>query len=365
MVKALYLHIPFCSQKCPYCDFVSFVEAPLDHRAYLELLLRELELYRDFEILPESLYFGGGTPSLIKPELYAWFFKELSKRIDLSHVEEASLEINPEDYSLEDFSKLRDTGINRVSIGVQSLREEGLRALGRKHTVKRAVEAVENAHRAGFENINIDLIFGYEGQTAEELKEELERALELPIKHLSLYLLTPYEDTQFGHLYERGLLKLPSEDSIADMYELACELLEGAGFYHYEVSNFALEGFQCRHNLAYWSHEEFLGLGVSAWSFINKVRFGNTRNIRLYARKVLEGKKPVEYEEVLEGKELLYDYLFTALRTSRGVPKELLRGLEPELYEFFEEKGGRLALNRRGMLLINEVLLRLKKAILL
>ncbi len=365
MVKALYFHVPFCSYKCPYCDFVSVVEPVVEPKEYVCLLLKELELYQGLSIKPKTLYFGGGTPSLIKPEFYEVFFEKLSWLLDTSFLEELTIECNPENYHLEDFRKLKEIGFNRVSIGVQSLREGGLKALGRLHSVEDSIRAIEFAHRAGFENINIDIIYGYQEQRLKDLKEEMKILKGLPISHVSFYLLTPYEDTQLGLLYQKGLLNLPDDNTIADMYELICESLESMGFMQYEVSNFAIPGYECKHNMVYWSHEEFLGLGVSAWSFVGKVRFGNTKNLRLYAEKVGRNEKPIEYEEKLEGNDLLYDYIFTALRTTRGVGKELLSELIECLEEFFVEEGQRLRLNRKGMLLINEVLWKLREAILL
>lgn len=334
----------------------------MDYADYMELLLKEAELYSELEIKPESLYFGGGTPSLIKPTLYESFLSNLGGLFDLSSLREVSIECNPEDYKLEDFQALRSIGFNRVSFGVQSLQEKGLKALGRLHSVETSIKAIEQAYKAGFDNINIDLIFGYPSQSLEDLKEELKLALNLPIRHISCYLLTPYEDTRFGELYKRGELHLPSEELIADMYELIADTLESAGFVHYEVSNFALEGYECRHNIIYWSHEDFLGFGVSAWSFLRPVRFGNTKNLKAYRQSLLEGKKPIAYKEELKGKDLLYDYLFVALRTKWGVPEGLIEPPE-ELEDLFERRAGRLRLTRKGFLLINEVLLRLKHRI--
>lgn len=364
MVEALYFHIPFCSYKCPYCDFLSLVNPHVDHWSYLELLLKELELYSDLEIRPKTLYFGGGTPSLLSPRLYERFLKKLGKKIDLSEVKEVTIECNPENYGLDDFLMLRDLGFSRVSFGVQSLREEGLKALGRVHSPEDALRAIELAHRAGFENINGDLIFGYHGQTLSDLKLELKLLERLPLKHLSFYLLTPYEDTQIGKLYNMGLIDLPDGDAVADMYELICERLEALGYEHYEVSNFAKPGFRCRHNLVYWDHREFLGLGVSSWSFIGNVRFGNVRNLQSYVNAIKEGRRPVEYTEILYGKEAYYDYLFVKLRTKDGVSIEKLPSLPEDIVQLFEVEEGKARLSRRGMLLINEVMQRLRDAIL-
>ncbi|RMH80988.1 MAG: radical SAM family heme chaperone HemW [Acidobacteria bacterium] len=365
MVESLYIHIPFCSYKCPYCDFLSLVNPHIDHWSYLELLLRELELYQDIEIEPKTLYLGGGTPSLISPKLYKRFLEEMSKRVNLSSVEEVTIECNPENYSFDDLLMLlRDIGFNRISFGVQSLREEGLRALGRAHSPEDALRAIELAHRAGFENINADFIFGYHGQTLSDLELELKLLDELPLMHLSFYLLTPYEDTQIGKLYSMGLLNLPDGDTVADMYELVCERLEALGYEHYEISNFARPGFRCKHNLVYWDHREFLGLGVSSWSFIGSVRFGNTRNLQIYTNALKEGRRPVEYGEVLYGEEAYYDYLFVKLRTKDGVRLEELPPLPEDILHLFEIEGERARLSRRGMLLFNEVMLRLRDSIL-
>ncbi len=365
MVKGLYFHIPFCSYKCPYCDFVSVVDPVVEPQEYMTFMLKELELYREISIKPQTLYFGGGTPSLIKPNQYKTFFERLSHMIDMSQLEEITIECNPENYTLEDFKSIKDIGFNRVSIGVQSLRDEGLKALGRLHSVEDALRAIDSANSAGFENINIDLIYGYQGQSLEDLRKELALLKSLPLSHVSFYLLTPYEDTLFGLLYKKGLFELPDDNTIADMYNLICESLEAMGFLQYEISNFAISGFQCKHNMLYWSHEEFLGLGVSAWSFVKRVRFGNTKSVKLYAERISRGESPVEYEEKLSGDELMYDYLFVALRTTRGVEKELLPNIPEDLKEYFQMEGERLRLNRKGMLLINEILWRIRDAIIL
>ena len=360
MVKGLYIHIPFCSYKCPYCDFVSIIDPGADHEEYLDLILEELKLYKDLNLRLKTIYFGGGTPSLVNPRLYAAFLKKLSDFIDISRVEEISIECNPENYKLEDYRFLREIGFNRISLGGQSLREEGLKALGRHHSVRDVYNALRLAHKAGFENINLDIIYGYPSQTLKDLQQEISQLKYLPLTHLSFYLLTPYEDTQIGQLYSKGLLELPKENTIADMYNLICDALDAMGFLHYEISNFALPGYECKHNLLYWTHEEFLGLGVSAWSFVGDVRFGNTRNIKLYKDLIKEGKKPVEYQEKLEEREKLFDYFFVALRTRRGIEKNLLPEIPESLRDFFEEEGDRWRLNRRGMLLINDILLYLK-----
>ncbi len=365
MVRALYMHIPFCHHKCPYCDFVSFTSYS-QPQAYLELLLRELSLYKDIDLGLKTLYLGGGTPSILKPYAYAKFLEELSRMCGLDTLEELTIECNPEDYTREDFKVLRDIGFNRVSIGVQSFSERGLRTLGRAHTPERALKCVDDAYSAGFENISVDIIYGYHGQSPEDLEEELRVIEGLPIKHSSFYLLTPYEDTLIGHMHRKGFITLPDEEQVERMFLLIHHTMTSLGFQHYEVSNYAKRGYECKHNLTYWNHEEFLGVGVSAWSFVRNERWGNARNLELYARMVQRGQRPIVEREELRGVELLKDYLFVKLRTSEGVSKNTFprwREVIECMGEFFEEEGDRMRLSLRGMLLINEVLLRLFKLI--
>ncbi len=353
MVEGLYLHIPFCVSKCPYCDFASFVLEP--SKEYLELLKRELELYRDVSFNLRSIYLGGGTPSLYATELWRDFFKN----IKTEEVKEITMECNPESYTKGDFEELFQLGINRLSFGIQSFLEKNLRFLGREHSPNKGIKAVLEAKQAGFENINIDLIYGLPRQTIQDLKEELKVVKDLPITHLSAYLLTPYEDTLFGRLWQKGELKLPSDEQIEEMFFFLSEELSSMEFEHYEISNFAKEGYRCVHNLLYWSHREFLGIGVSAWSFIGKKRFGNHRSLEKYKEALLQGKRPIERWEVLEGEDLLKDYLFVALRTKDGVPKEMLPSIPEHLRDFFLEEQDRLRLSKRGWLLINQILLEL------
>ncbi len=365
MVKALYIHIPFCHHKCPYCDFVSFTSYS-QPETYLDLLLKEFSLYADLEYHLKTLYLGGGTPSIIKPKTYTRFLENLSRLCDLTGIEELTIECNPEDYTKEDFKVLRDIGFNRVSVGAQSFTKKGLETLGRLHTPERALKCVEDAYSAGFENINVDIIYGYHGQSLEDLEEDLKVIEGLPIKHASFYLLTPYEDTLVGHMYRKGLITLPNEELVEKMFFLIHHTMKALGFEHYEISNYSKEGYECKHNLTYWNHEEFLGIGVSAWSFIGGERWGNARNLELYTRMIQRGQKAIVERERLRGVDLFKDYLFVKLRTSEGVPKSAFprwREMLERMGEFFEEQGDRIRLNLKGMLLLNEILLRVFKLV--
>ena len=358
MIEGLYIHIPFCHYKCPYCDFVSFV-IDYKYEDYLKLLTEEIKLYRDFPFDLKTIYLGGGTPSIIPVSFYGRFFSEVSRILDLSKLEEITIECNPEDYSTEDYRALLDVGFNRVSIGVQSFTKKGLSSLGRKHSPKDCIKAIESAYSAGFENINVDLIFGYPNQSLEDIEKEIETLKNLPVKHVSFYLLTPYEDTMFGHMHREGRLSLPDDGHIERMFLHIHERMTSMGFEHYEISNYAKQGHECKHNLIYWRQREFLGVGVSAWSFVDGVRYGNTRNLGLYTQMVKEGKKPIAEWEKLEELELIKDAVFLGLRTKYGIPKDLIPCIPENLKDFFVETENSYRLSLKGMILLNEVVVSL------
>ena len=361
MFQGLYIHIPFCNQKCPYCDFFSVVGSTVGFEEYFQALLREIEYYLNlyrFEL--KTIYFGGGTPSVVPPKVYEKFFQQLDSLIDLSHLEEITIEVNPESYTYEDFKHLRRIGFNRISIGVQSFIEKNLQLLGRKHSVKHSLETIENAHRAGFENISVDLIWGLPNQTPDLLREEFKILETLPVKHLSAYLLTVYEETPLQSMVEKGLFKLPSEERIEKLYYTLLEETERLNLKRYEISNFALsEEYQSKHNLLYWKLKPFLGIGAGAWSFDGKKRWHNIRNIRQYVEKLLKEKSPPSAGEILldEG-ELLKEAIIMGLRTTDGVPYEWIKDKLPKevLKEFFTLKGDRIAFNDKGFLVSNSIL---------
>ena len=361
MFEGLYIHIPFCNQKCPYCDFFSVVGSPVRFEEYFQALLRELEYYRDlYRFNLKTIYFGGGTPSVVPPRVYEKFFQQLERLVDLSHLEEITIEVNPESYTYEDFKHLRDIGFNRTSIGVQSFIEKNLQLLGRKHSVKHSLETIENANRTGFENISVDLIWGLPDQTPDLLKEEFKILETLPVKHLSAYLLTVYEETPLQSMVEKGLFKLPSEERIEKLYYTLLGKTERLNLKRYEISNFALsEEYQSKHNLLYWKLKPFLGIGAGAWSFDGKRRWHNLRNIRRYVEKLFKEKTPPKAGEILlDEKELLKEAIIMGLRTAEGVPYEWIKNKLPKevLEEFFTLKGDKIAFNDKGFLVSNSIL---------
>jgi oxygen-independent coproporphyrinogen-3 oxidase len=359
-MEGLYIHIPFCNQKCPYCDFFSIVDRPVGFEEYFEALLRELEIYSElygFEF--KTIYFGGGTPSVVPPKVYEKFFRKLERFVDLPRIEEITMEVNPESYSLEDFKLLKEIGFNRISVGVQSFLDKNLKVLGRKHEVKHSLETLENLSGAGFENISVDLIWGLPEQTEGDLRREFEVLKNTPAVHLSAYLLTVYEETPLHRMVEKGIFKTPDEEQIERLYYTLLEETEKLNFKRYEISNFALsEEYFSKHNLLYWKLKPFLGIGASAWSFDGKKRWYNVKNVRLYVEKLKEKTPPTAGTYFLDEKELRKEAVIMGLRTTEGIPAEWIENKLPKeiIEEFFTRKGKNLAFNEKGFLVSNSIL---------
>jgi oxygen-independent coproporphyrinogen-3 oxidase len=318
---SIYIHIPFCKRKCDYCHFYVIPDNE-DHKV---LLLKglEIEIGNNLQKLHGtnivSIYFGGGTPALFGPDR----IEQILMRIpNIAKDCEITLEANPENITREMMEAYRKVGINRVSIGVQSLDEALLRTLSREHSAKKAVAAIESTYAAGVENITIDLMYDLPGQTLDTWKETLKRAVELPICHLSLYNLTFEPHTSFYK--RRGALipLLPPEEISSEMYERAIEIFESAGLKQYEISAFARDGRQSRHNLGYWTGRPFLGFGPSAYSYWEGKRFRNIENLNKYCRFLDEDKSPVDFIEELEAGAKVRELLVIGIRVFTGVDLE-------------------------------------------
>lgn len=343
LVEHLYIHIPYCSSKCHYCDFYSVVEK--EDSSYFDVILEELKLYNfDFNI--KTIYFGGGTPSIFKPKSYDVFFKKLNRLLDLSKVEEITMELNPKDYEKEDFKALKDIGINRLSFGVQSFNEKHLLWLGRAHKKEDAIKSVVYAKEAGFENISLDIIFGMPEQTKEEFLEDIENAISFDLTHLSFYMLTYYPGTP---LYSKKDEK-KHEDDIALFYELLREKLKN--YVHYEISNFAKEGYQSKHNMAYWEYKNYLGLGAGAYSKVETFMFSNPKDINLYKENV--SKKHLILKAINE-EEHKKNKIIMGLRTLKGVEESMLN-IPKHLEDFFSKKDGRVFIKPEFWLISNAII---------
>jgi oxygen-independent coproporphyrinogen-3 oxidase len=320
---SIYIHIPFCDHKCIYCDFYSITKLE-NIEPLIDSIKKEILTYKfDSSFKISSIFFGGGTPSLLEPKFIEKLLDPFFENYTLTENCEITLETNP---GTVDFQKLKDfknIGINRLSIGVQSFDDAELKFLTRIHDKKLATETVKNGRKAGFENINLDLIFNLPKQTREIWELNLNTALDLPISHISAYSLILERGTILNKLIIDKKVKMNEDDFNASLYESTNEFLQKRDFRQYEVSNFCKTGYECEHNLAYWHHKNYIGFGPSAHSFLNGKRWWNFSGVKQYINKMEEKGNAVCGEEVLSAKELLAEYVMLALR-SDGLNLDLL-----------------------------------------
>ncbi len=271
----LYVHIPFCLKKCNYCDFCSFPAVSTGERAeYIDALRREIDGYRGRGIHADTVFFGGGTPSLLSPDEFLMITDALHRSFDIQPGAEFNVEMNPKTESKDKLAAYRSAGVNRISIGLQSIHEKELKKLGRVHSYGDFLHALDDVHNAGIENVSADIMYGIPEQTALTFEETLRKVATLGLTHISAYGLIIEEGTLFFR--ERDSLSLPDEDTEREMYFSAIEILGEYGFSHYEISNYARPGYECRHNLHYWHDDDYIGLGTAAYSCYGGARFGNT-----------------------------------------------------------------------------------------
>lgn len=352
-----YVHIPFCTQICYYCDFskVFIKNQPVD--SYLEHLIEEYNSY-DIKKL-RTLYIGGGTPTALSASQLAFLLEKLTDKLDLSYLEELTIEANPGDLDQEKIAVLKDSPVNRVSLGVQTFNDRMLKQIGRSHLEKDIYENIANLKKAGFDNISIDLIYALPKQTMEDVKTNVAKAIALDIPHMSLYSLILENHTVFMNRMRRGKLSLPKEDLEAEMFEYIIAELEKAGFEHYEISNFSKPGFESCHNLMYWDNAEYYGIGAGASGYVDGVRYKNHGPIRHYLEAVKAGDARVQ-EEVLTLKEQMEEEMFLGLRKKSGVSK---KRFEEKFGISFEEQYGAVVseLTEQGLLVPDRDIVRMTK----
>jgi oxygen-independent coproporphyrinogen-3 oxidase len=314
----LYFHIPFCQRKCPYCDFYSLTDREA-LPALLAALEREVDLRSDPHLAVDTVYFGGGTPSLCPPEAVADLLARVAARFDLRAGAEITLEANPGTIDAEGLRRLRRAGVNRLNLGVQSLRDEALRFLGRIHTREAALAAIGAARRAGFDNLGLDLIYGLPGQTTAAWRQDLARAVALRPEHLACYMLTFEEGTPLTRALREGRFAAPDEARVAALFEATAVFLTGQGYDHYEISNFARRPrHRSRHNQKYWQGEAYLGFGPAAHSYRGGVRSWNPADLARYVGRLEEGRLPEAGRETLTAEQQILEALLLGLRLKEG-----------------------------------------------
>lgn len=358
---ALYIHIPFCVRKCAYCDFSSWPGREADWARYLNALEQEFgDAARRYGKLPvATVFIGGGTPSVLPADAVMRILAMARARFALSLDAEITVEANPGTLTKEKLRAYRDSGVNRLSFGVQAAQEKHLQMLGRVHSAEDAREAVRQARDAGFQNINLDLMYALPGQTMADWVESLKFALDLKPEHLSLYSLILEPGTPLTRSVEAGTLPAPDDETSLAMQRAAGRMLSRRGFVRYEISNYSLPGFECRHNLTYWNRGDYLGLGCAAHSMMAGERFENTAKLDQYLAGVREvARRAIGPDEARE------EAILLGTRTARGIDMDLVAKKKTEVARleaggFVRREKGRLILTERGMEVQNAVVLEL------
>lgn len=321
--EAVYIHIPFCTNKCFYCDFNSYVLKDQPVMDYLQALEREMEL--TVKASPpgviKSIFVGGGTPTVLNPKEMEYFLKTVRDHFPEwdEHIE-FSMEANPGTTDLEKLSVMREGGVNRVSFGVQAFQNDLLTGIGRIHNTDDVYRSLENAKKAGFDNMSIDLMFGLPNQTIEMLSESVTKALELGLPHYSIYSLKVEENTLFHTLYQKNQLPLPDEEDELNMYLLLMNRMKEAGYKQYEISNFAKPGFESKHNMTYWLNEDYYGLGAGAHGYVGRQRHMNIKGVNPYVEAVKKGLPRLESFHISQ-EDAMEDFLMVGLRVLDGISR--------------------------------------------
>jgi oxygen-independent coproporphyrinogen-3 oxidase len=359
-VSHLYVHIPFCARICPYCAFYKERADSSQTQRFCEAVLREIEdVSQRFTLAPETIFFGGGTPTALTTGQLEFLLRGLRDRLDLSRLGEWTFEANPGSVSPGKAELLRAMGVTRVSLGVQSWHEELLKLLGREHDATQAAASFHILREAGFGNVSIDLMFGLPGQTLAQWQADLEKTIRLQPDHISTYCLTYEEDTEFFLRHSRGEFREDPE-SDADFLETAMQTLEHAGYEHYEISNYARPGFASLHNRGYWAGHDYLGIGPSAFSTVGMRRWQNVCDYRAYSDRILAGEPVVSSTEILTPEIKRTERIALALRTRDGISSQELELWPKERREFIDlgllrETNGNFVLTPRGKLLADSV----------
>jgi len=325
---ALYIHIPFCDHKCIYCDFYSLINYD-NVEEYLNILKLEIAHYAQIysnERIIDTIFFGGGTPSFMKPSYIQEIIEAVDKNFILNKEVEITLETNPGTVTKEKLIEFKNAGINRISIGVQTFDEEELKFLTRIHDKKTAINTIENSAEAGFENISLDLIFSLPNQSLQTWENNLKIAVDLPIKHISAYSLILERGTILNKMVLDGKVKMATENHDANLYKFTMDFLAGQNFNQYEISNFAKENYECKHNLYYWEYNDYLSFGTAAHSFVNGTRWWNFSSLKKYIDEIKQKGNAVRGTEKLNNSQMLEEIVMLGLR-SKGINLDTIKSV--------------------------------------
>lgn len=317
----IYIHIPFCVKKCNYCDFYSVKWDELSENKYIQSVINEIKSYSELQdkFIVDTIYIGGGTPSIINPQNLENMINAIKSIFKVEENAEISMEANPNTLNKENLNAYSSIGINRLSIGIQSLNDDILKNIGRIHNSKEALEAIEKAKHCGFENINVDVMFNIPGQTIEDINSTIFQLIKKEIRHISFYSLKLEKGTPMYTLEKNKKIFMPEEDEEREMYYAGRLIMEANNLFQYEISNFAIRGYECRHNLKYWNQEEYIGIGPSAHSFLKNMRFNNPSDLAEYTLKGENGTFKRNIQEVMNENDLIFEYIMLRLRLRSGL----------------------------------------------
>ena len=337
----IYIHIPFCKAKCIYCDFYSVADRDNEIPDFINSICTEIDLFfknKTYDWEFDTIFFGGGTPSLLKASSIESILNTLRNYVDLGNIEEFTIETNPGEVTCEKLKDFISIGANRLSLGFQTFDSKLLSFLGRLHSPEDCINTYNNARKAGFENINADLIFDIPGQTTNRWEKDLSTLVDLDPEHISTYSLTVEEQTQLFKLVNSGKVVMPSELIDIDMYTYTLEFLKNKNYIQYEVSNHSKSGYRCKHNMHYWKNEPYLSFGPSAHSYDLKTRWWNIDNLNLYTQAINNNELPIKYKEHLTDKDYFNELIFNGLRMHDGVNvKHLAKYYNKSIDDYIKE----------------------------
>jgi oxygen-independent coproporphyrinogen-3 oxidase len=342
-MAGIYIHIPFCKKLCSYCDFYHII-TQTENRSYVDTLIKEAGIRREYlgNENVSTIYIGGGTPSVLSPEEIETILNSIRKLFKVDENCETTIELNPDDIYRDYLQGLKDSGVNRVSLGIQSWRDSDLKLMNRRHNAAQAAAALEQSLKSGFENVTIDLIYGIPGMTTADWSSNLDISFSYDIKHLSAYHLTIEPGTVFGKMKEKGILTEIDEDESSAQFHLLIDKALSAGFIHYEISNFGKPGYFSVHNSNYWKQVSYIGLGPSAHSFNGYSRQWNVRDVKKYIKAVDSGSLLFEREE-LDRKTRFNEYIMTSLRTMWGMDLDYVeKAFDKEGYDYVVNLSGKM-----------------------